>query len=89
MPNPGGNPQNLRPRYSGWRHTPTQAIRVPAAFAEAVRDYAAQLDREEASLSAADLERARQLLNEALALRANSGGAIKAKIREALEYLPG
>jgi coenzyme F420-reducing hydrogenase beta subunit len=44
MPNPIGNPQNLRQFKSGWQHLPTRQIRVPEALSEQVLELAKKLD---------------------------------------------
>lgn len=70
-----------------YQNQPTKTIRVPEAFADELIQFAQRLDSgESVSLHQRPKNeaRAREILNNALTLKANAGGAIKAKIREAL-----
>jgi hypothetical protein len=85
MANPKGNVNSLKHYESKWKSGATKTIRVPIALADQTLTYARRLD---ASSDANDpLEDAIVLLTEALKLKPNAGGAIKAKIRSALELL--
>ena len=44
MPNPSGNPQNLKSFTSGWKNLPTRQIRVPEILADEVIEFAHKLD---------------------------------------------
>lgn len=83
--NPDGRP-------SSWQSGPTRTIRVPIVLAEQVTEYARSLDRSESqvltqNLSLSRVDEAVAILEQALTMRANAGGAIKSQIREALELL--
>jgi len=83
-------------RPGAWKHGETKMIRVPIALSEEVLDIARRLDEgysidcdsnsKEVS-SHPKVEKAIALLTEALKLKANAGGAIKAEIRKALDLL--
>jgi hypothetical protein len=75
-----------------WKHGKTQTVRVPIALADQLLEIARKLDSSEVSDSdtesnTIDVSAAIALLEEALILKANAGGAIKAKVREALTLL--
>lgn len=76
-------------RPSLFRHMPTQTIRVPVVLADDVLHLARKLDRGDISVNGtiSKSERVIALLTEALTLKANAGGAIKEKIREAINLL--
>lgn len=86
------NTQGLKPIHSKWKSTnKTKAIRVPENLAEDILDYARKLDSGEAyaehSAESLELSKVKEILDEALALKANAGNKIKDKIREALEVI--
>jgi len=88
----GGARSNSGPSPS-WKTGKTRTIRVPIALADQLLEVARQLDNAPALNSfepdtGSDIALAVQILTEALTLKANAGGAIKAKIKEALSYLP-
>lgn len=88
----GGARSNSGPP-SSWNSGRTRTIRVPIALADQLLEIARQLDSRTVpkifeSDTGSNIELAVQILNDALVLKANSGGAIKTKIREALSYLP-
>jgi len=79
----------LRPT---WNRGKTQTIRVPIVLADRLLEIARKLDSSEVSNSVTESDRldlagAIALLDEALTLKPNAGGAIKAKIRQALTLL--
>lgn len=84
MPNPHGNPKNLKHFQGKWNHGKTRTIRVPEVLADRVLAYARQIDQ---GIADPDLAEAIRVLKESLNLRANRGGAIKEKIRLALSLL--
>ena len=100
MANPKGNLDTLKPYQSKWNSGKTRTIRVPEALADQVLEYARKLDSGE-SLSqvneaeapiqyASDLvslSQVIQILTEALDLKANAGGKIKERVREAIALL--
>ncbi|MBP0031525.1 hypothetical protein [Roseofilum sp. Guam] len=72
------NTQGLKPIHSKWKSTnKTKAIRVPENLAEDTEQPAESLE----------LSKVKEILDEALALKANAGNKIKDKIREALEVI--
>lgn len=83
MPRGGSRPGAGAP--GAWLHGKTQTIRVPTALADRLLTIARGLDRGE--LTDPRLAIAVDRLREALTLKPNAGGAIKSKIREALELL--
>jgi predicted transcriptional regulator len=85
MPRGGSRPGAGAP--GAWLHGKTVTIRVPAALVDRLLVIARRLDRDE--LTDPRLAIAGDRLREALTLKANAGGAIKAKIREALALLGG
>jgi hypothetical protein len=87
MPNPHGNPQNLKHFQGKWNHGKTRTIRVPAALAEDVLQYARQLDEDNHVTQVNNVREAKNILEGALSMRANRGGAIKEQIRKALALL--
>ena len=100
MANPKGNLTTLKPYQSKWKSGQTRTIRVPAALADQVMEYARKLDSGE-SLSQVNqangtpaykvdlvpLSQVIQVLTEALDLKANAGGKIKERVREAIALL--
>lgn len=100
MPNPKGNLSTLKSYQSRWRSGATRTIRVPIALTDQVLDFAQRLDAGE-SLSQVNQENSTiaykvddeslsqviQILNEALHLKANAGGKIKDRIRDAIAIL--
>lgn len=84
-------------RPSQWNNKKTVAVRVPECIVEQVVEYARKLDREEftdnvqnqsiASLDIVQIHKALEILKAALPIKAGNGGAIKVKIREAIEVL--
>lgn len=73
-----------------FKQQPTRTIRVPVVFADQLTQIAQRLDSGESitpQIPVKNMARARDLLTQALDLKANAGGAIKAKIREALTLL--
>lgn len=76
-------------RPSSFRTGATQTIRVPVALADQVLEIAHKLDRGETIGydTLPNKEEILEILNEALTLKANAGGAIKAKIKEAIALL--
>lgn len=100
MPNPKGNLGTLKSYQSKWRSGATRTIRIPIALTDQVLDFALRLDAGESlsqvnhadvtqkgELSCESLSQAIQVLNEALHLKANAGGKIKDRIREAIALL--
>lgn len=89
MSNPKGNEATLRKFTPKWNNTETKVIRVPVLFADRLLEIAQQLDdsKRVANSHVTVNERAINLLKEALILKPNAGGAIKAKIKEALQIL--
>ena len=91
MPNPTPNQTGLtKPK---WVNQPTVAIRVPECFSEQLVELARELDGGQTQpphhTIPQNLSQAIELLNESLTLKANSGGAIKQKVKEALNLLTG
>jgi hypothetical protein len=84
MPNHNPNTEGLT--QSKWIHKPVKVYRLPEAIADDVLTYARKLDKGERGTDI-ELDTAIELLNQSLTLPANKGGAIKRKIREALELL--
>lgn len=89
-----GNPNFIA---SGWGEL-TKAMKLPVRIAERIQelredgedvdDILGRLDQEQnSSVDKEVLEEAIELLQEALSLKASSGGAIKAQIKKALELL--
>ena len=84
-------------RPSAWNHKKTIAVRVPECFATQVIEYARALDEGKSienvqnqsnfDLDNVQIQKALQILREGLPIKAGNGGAIKAKIREAIEVL--
>lgn len=77
-------------RPSPFKNQPTRTIRVPVVLADQVLEFAKALDAGEVHGSdqrSSNTEKLRAILEHALTLKANSGGAIKQKIREALALL--
>ena len=86
---------------SSWNLGKTKLIRVPIALADTIITIARRIDSEELdsnclvtdknrdklALLQAKNERAIALLNESLKLKANAGGKIKIKVREAIAIL--
>jgi hypothetical protein len=72
-----------------WQSGKTKTIRVPEALADDILELARRLDEGEDFESDTDsnIDEVIEILRDALTLRANAGGAIKARIREALELL--
>lgn len=84
MPNHNPNTEGLT--QSKWIHKPVKVYRLPEAIADDVLTYAHKLDKGERGTNI-ELDTAIELLNQSLTLPANKGGAIKQKVREALEIL--
>lgn len=86
---------------SSWKSGKTKRVRLPIAIADTVIEIAHQIDegeidpvcrvpRQNDDLFAcpkAKIEGAIALLEESLTLKANAGGKIKTKVREALKIL--
>jgi hypothetical protein len=100
MPNPKGNIQTLQSYQPKWKSGATKTIRVPIVLENLILEYARKLDESpsqvnhepsssSSSFNEESLSQAIQALNEALSLKANAGGAIKTKIREAIALLQG
>lgn len=77
-----------------WKHGATRTVRVPVALADQVLDYARKLDNGETqetkprdTSDSSDYNEAVEILQKALTLKPNAGGAIKAEIRKALILL--
>jgi hypothetical protein len=100
MANPKGNLDTLKPFQGKWRSGQTRTIRVPVTLAEQVLDYALKLDAAESltqvnhkettqrvEIGCESLTQVIQILNDALTLKANAGGKIKDRIRDALSLL--
>ena len=97
MANPNGNPQNLKSYKPKWQSGKTRTIRVPIAIADRVLEAAKIIDENpshtltqvnQATTAASKKEvEAIAILEAALNLKANAGGAIKTEIRRALELL--
>lgn len=85
MANPKGNIDTLKHYTPKWRSGKTQTIRVPIALVPEIMDYAQKLDSE--TIQSRDTSEIRDILESALSLQANKGGAIKSKIREAIALL--
>jgi hypothetical protein len=88
-----GNPDFIA---LGWGE-PTKAVKLPIRIAERIQELKEDgengdsiLDLLESSSENEpefDLDKVGEILNEALKLKSNAGGAIKTKIREALRLL--
>lgn len=102
MANPKGNLDTLKHFQGKWRSGRTRTIRVPITLADQVLDFALRLDAGEpltqvnhknisqmAETSRESLTQVIQILNDALTLKANAGGKIKDRIRDALALLEG
>lgn len=78
-------------RPSSFIHTPTQTVRVPVVLADQVLELAQKLDKGELIVNDTIPKKDRivAILEEALTLKANAGGALKEKIREALRVMQG
>lgn len=76
-------------RKSSWQSEGgTRAIRVPEVLAEQILEIAHKLDSGETiDFDTKAIQSAVSLLQEATHLKANAGGAIKSKIREAIGLL--
>ena len=86
---------------SSWNLGKTKLIRVPIALADTIISIARQIDsgeldsnclvtdknKNDIALLQAKKERVIALLNESLKLKANAGGKIKIKVREAIAIL--
>jgi hypothetical protein len=81
MPNPSGNPQNLRSYQSNWRHSPTRQIRVPEVLVDRVLDIAKKLDAGELTEinQPLDIEHAIKdvLSDPSITRNGRDGGAVK------------
>lgn len=86
-----GESRNPEGRPSSWQHGKTQTIRVPVALSNQVMEYARNLDSGDVQDMSQSMNEhiysAIKLLEEGLTLKANAGGAIKDRIRAALELL--
>lgn len=69
-------------RTSGWSHGKTKTIRVPERLADHIMSIAREVDANPQAIDIAVDE-----LISSLDLKSNAGGAIKAKVRSALELL--
>ncbi|MFM6399346.1 MAG: hypothetical protein ACKPFF_21950 [Planktothrix sp.] len=78
MPNHNPNTEGLT--QSKWIHKPVKVYRLPEPIADNVLAYARLLDK-------GDIAPIVVILNHALGLPANKGGAIKAEIKKVLEIL--
>jgi hypothetical protein len=88
-----GNPDFIA---VGWGE-PTKAVKLPIRIAERIQELKEDgengdsilgfLDSDSEDNSESDLDEVGEILNEALKLKSNAGGAIKTKIREALKLL--
>ena len=100
MANPKGNTATLKPYQAKWNSGQTRTIRVPVVLADQVLEYAHKLDSGESltqvnqaittqkgEASGESLTQVIQILTEALELKANAGGKIKDRIREAIALL--
>lgn len=100
MANPKGNLETLKPYQAKWNSGTTRTIRVPVVLADQVLEYAHKLDSGEALTQVNQksvtqmgyttdeaLTQVIQILTEALELKANAGGKIKDRIREAIALL--
>lgn len=76
-------------RPSAFQHMPTQTIRVPVVLADEVLQLAQKLDTGQISVNGTISKKDQivEILTEALSLKANAGGAIKQKVREAITLL--
>ncbi len=76
-------------RPPSFQHMPTRTIRVPVVLADDVMHLAQKLDRGEISVNGtiSKKDQVLEILTEALSLKANTGGAIKQKVREAITLL--
>lgn len=78
-------------RPSIFTNQPTRTIRVPVVLASEVLEFAKALDKGESKTvngNGNDIDEVCEILEQALSLKSNEGGDIKAKIREALLLLP-
>ena len=87
MPNPKGNLDTLKPYQSKWNSGETKTIRVPVALSDQVLDYARKLDSGESLSQVNHNNEVIQILTEALVLKANAGGKIKERIKDAIAIL--
>lgn len=100
MANPKGNLNTLKPYQAKWNSGQTRTIRVPVVLADQVLEYAHKLDNSESltqvnqgnitqtgDIADETLTQVIQILTEALELKANAGGKIKDRIREAIALL--
>jgi LytS/YehU family sensor histidine kinase len=100
MANPKGNTATLKPYQTKWNSGTTRTIRVPVVLADQVLEYAHKLDSNESltqvnqaiaiqtdEINHESLTQVIQILTEALELKANAGGKIKDRIREAIALL--
>jgi|SRR6476646_2469918 len=100
MANPKGNLETLKPYQAKWNSGATRTIRVPVVLADQVLEYAHNLDSGESltqvnqvigskgiNVAGESLTQVIQILTEALELKANAGGKIKDRIREAIALL--
>lgn len=94
MTNPKGNVATLKSYQPAWNSGATKTVRVPIVLADKVIEYARSLDTSDSdnftNHSRVTTERVKQaieILNHAVTLKANAGGAIKAEIRRALDLL--
>lgn len=77
-------------RPSPYTNQPTRTIRVPVVLSDEVLEFAKALDKGEAPAITGDrsgVDDACEILEQALTLKSNAGGAIKQKIREALALI--
>jgi hypothetical protein len=84
-----GGPGLGQGRKPKWQHQPTDAIRVPQIFMDDLVDIAIQMDKGlyHRAIAHPKTEEAIVILQSALSLKPNAGGAIKEKIRQALAVL--
>lgn len=84
------NTTGLRPVHSKWKSCKdTKPVRIPVTLIDDVLAYARALDCGDLQPPSQhrELDKVIQILNDALSLKANSGGKIKEKIKEALEVI--
>lgn len=82
------NTKGLQRNYSKWKTTnQTKAIRVPVTLADRLLEIAHALDQGETDPAPGSHQEAIAILKDALALKANAGGKIKAQIKKALSLL--
>lgn len=88
-PNPHG--KGLRPNTSSWKHSQTKPIRLPEALIPQILEFAHQLDKGDCELQQeGNLKEVISILEDCLDSKqypANKGGAIKKRIKEALDLL--